>query len=958
MTRIQCACGRAIEVSEGQASGAVQCVCGRWRTVPSLPLIGDAERDCEAGEGMQEEESQERRVLVFLTPPEVLSDRVSFDTLCHYVAACDRLIEAFFGGETRRCDIDLQVAVAVLPGGRKLVEIEVRPSRLPDSARDELVRSLRDLPSPAVYEGPVAFAMRRPVCGGADSAPEFPSPFASLMSPLGDLEQCLMWAAGLAQPPVEQHRDGWWRRVWTSVRGRLGGRRRRVSETEVLSSDGFDEPAEVLSVEEREIAAAIRSGSVEQLTQCLRKYPTAVLLYHAMGTLALNTGQLSEAITAFTRIIELKPESGVGYVLRGGVHCLAGSTQAGLADFNAAIERNPRDVDALASRALLYLDLEAWAIAENDLTEAIRWAPLQPRLYVHRARARYAQLKRADAESDVAHALHLDPYGAEALMLHGWMLLHHPAASHRSLTGAEECFSKAIEIEPQNLQYLIQRAEVYTSQGKFGLTIVDCDRVLELDDHNAAAWGLRGNAQRELGNYAEAIADCSKAIELGLQSPAVFLSRAVGYANVEDTDAALTDCDTALELAPDYAAAYHFRGMLRMQQEDVEPAQQDFEEASRLAPGWALPFAYGADVQRLQAKYEQAIEQYTHALELEPRNHAAYVGRALARIEMRQLEKAWEDLTTALQVDEDCVPAYFHRAQLSLRRERYDEALVDLDQAIRLDSEFTPAYHVRAQLCLQLRRPEQAVADFSRLIERHPTWSAPYVGRAHAWIDLEDAQRATVDYGEAARLEPGRVEELLVDRLTVEAHHLHRQEDYDAAAARATQALQQDEQNLAALAARAASYWYAERYVEALDDYTQLLELHNDLTFALAARGHVYAELGEYEPALADLDKAVSLARDAALEAGLAYALSSRGLAHAGLRRFEDARRDFEESVRLRPHNAWVHYHRGLLLLTLDDRPRATEAFREALRSEHPPLSRRKRERVEAFLQQQDRSTT
>ncbi len=193
---------------------------------------------------------------------------------------------------------------------------------------------------------------------------------------------------------------------------------------------------------------------------------------------------------------------------------------------------------------------------------------------------------------------------------------------------------------------------------------------------------------------------------------------------------------------------------------------------------------------------------------------------------------------------------------------------------------------------------------------------------------------------------------MIVHRLLVEAQHAHKQEQYDEAIAKATDAIDLDGRCLPAFATRAASYWYCEHFVEAADDYSQLLELAPHATFAYVGRGQVYVELGEYETAIQDLNKAVDLERQANSQTGLAYALSGRALAYAGLRQFQEAERDFDESIRLRPDNAWVHYNRGLMFHMRGELPLAIESFQRALSLTDPPLTKRKRERAEAFLQQ------
>ena len=247
---------------------------------------------------------------------------------------------------------------------------------------------------------------------------------------------------------------------------------------------------------------------------------------------------------------------------------------------------------------------------------------------------------------------------------------------------------------------------------------------------------------------------------------------------------------------------------------------------------------------------------------------------------------------------------------------------------------------------------EQAQRDFSKVIELHPNWPGAYLGRANAWINLGDANKATADYREAANLDPGSTEELIIHRLVVEAHHHISRKITKRPLPRLRKRWNSITTACRHYATRTASYWYAEQFVEATDDYSQLLELAPDAAFAYVGRGQVYVELGEYETALVDLNQAVEMERQSDSQSGLAYALCGRDLAYAGLQQFEAAQRDFDESIHLRPNNAWVHYNRGLMFRMLDKLTQATEAFQHALTLDDPPLTKRKRERARAFLQQ------
>ena len=190
--------------------------------------------------------------------------------------------------------------------------------------------------------------------------------------------------------------------------------------------------------------------------------------------------------------------------------------QQGLADYNKAIEGDPHNAESRAARAMIYVELEAWEFAEADLTTAIQQAPLQPQLYVERARVRYAQQEIADVLNDLQQALRLDPYHADACMLRGWIFQHRHHATLADIAAAAEDYTRAIEIDSDNPACYVQRAEAYASQNKYALTIADCDRALELDANNAIAFGIRGYANQQLDHFPQAVADCTRAIDLGL----------------------------------------------------------------------------------------------------------------------------------------------------------------------------------------------------------------------------------------------------------------------------------------------------------------------------------------------------------------------------------------------------------------------------------------------------------
>ena len=222
---------------------------------------------------------------------------------------------------------------------------------------------------------------------------------------------------------------------------------------------------------------------------------------------------------------------------------------------------------------------------------------------------------------------------------------------------------------------------------------------------------------------------------------------------------------------------------------------------------------------------------------------------------------------------------------------------------------------------------------------------------------MGEQDKAAEDFKEAVELDPGHAEVYAVQGLLIEAAFHHNREEFQEAIHRATEAIRVDEACGPAYAIRAAAYWYSERHVEAVDDYTQLLEMEEQPSFTtLSGRGQVYAEMGEYQSALDDLDRAIDVESQGVPPAAVAYAQSGRALASAGLDRFEEAERDFASSIHESPLNAWVHYNRGLMQHQLGKTEAAVACFRLALELREPPLPPRKRDRAKGYIRRNQKA--
>lgn len=118
---------------------------------------------------------------------------------------------------------------------------------------------------------------------------------------------------------------------------------------------------------------------------------------------------------------------------------------------------------------------------------------------------------------------------------------------------------------------------------------------------------------------------------------------------------------------------------------------------------------------------------------------------------------------------------------------------------------------------------------------------------------------------------------------------------------------------------------------------------------AYSGRGQVYAEMGEFELALPDMQRAVELARDS--DRGcLPYSLSGLGKSLTGLGRLDEAESAFRKSLSLEPENAWLQFNRGLLFIAKNEPQHARICFELSLQLTKPALSPRKKAKAQGFV--------
>jgi tetratricopeptide (TPR) repeat protein len=123
-------------------------------------------------------------------------------------------------------------------------------------------------------------------------------------------------------------------------------------------------------------------------------------------------------------------------------------------------------------------------------------------------------------------------------------------------------------------------------------------------------------------------------------------------------------------------------------------------------------------------------------------------------------------------------------------------------------------------------------------------------------------------------------------------------------------------------------YQITGRMTSALEAYTQAITINPQYAKAFTNRGNVYGELDEFEKAIADYDKSISLNPEDSI---VVVALNNRGLAYLGQGQFDAAISDFTQAIELDPQDADLFNNRGITYIQMGMYDQAIADFDQAI---------------------------
>ncbi len=251
----------------------------------------------------------------------------------------------------------------------------------------------------------------------------------------------------------------------------------------------------------------------------------------------------------------------------------------------------------------------------------------------------------------------------------------------------------------------------------------------------------------------------------------------------------------------------------------------------------------------LQTDPEKRMADLNEALKADPRSLEALRARALYSLEQGKNDEGLADLKAAIGIDPKHAGTHELLGVTLATLEKYDEALEALSEAIELEPKSPFAYVHRARIHVIQSRPQEALEDLNECLTLAPNTLAALILRAGAYQQLGEKDKALADVDAALKVKPNHL-----PALKARAALLAGDGKFDLAITDLKEVSKAAPKDPTVLLQLGMLYSAGKHLNEAIEAFTQALQLDAKNQAALQGRADVLLRVGKQAEAVADYE--------------------------------------------------------------------------------------------------------
>lgn len=301
---------------------------------------------------------------------------------------------------------------------------------------------------------------------------------------------------------------------------------------------------------------------------------------------------------------------------------------------------------AFVQRGDFSLAAREYAVAVRDFDGALQVRANMPEALLGKARGQEMMGDLVGAAAGFEQVLAGDPNSIEANFLRGRLAL-----AQLDVPRALYHISKAVQLAPDQAEYLAMRGGACLASGDAAGAVADLDGALRLEPSHGAANLAMARALRQLGEPRWALAFASEALRVGYDPAQAGYEAGEAHRLIGETQPAIMRFSALLSANPAHAPAAYGRALARIMEGDLDGALADLSTAISIDANGAPAYAARAMLHERKGALAAAIEDWTRLVQMAPADPAPLIRRGWVNARAGQAEKALADLDAALRLE-------------------------------------------------------------------------------------------------------------------------------------------------------------------------------------------------------------------------------------------------------------------------------------------------------------------
>ena len=326
------------------------------------------------------------------------------------------------------------------------------------------------------------------------------------------------------------------------------------------------------------------------------------------------------------------------------------------------------------------------------------------------------------------------------------------------LNEADKLLSPLFEIEPNNEELYIQKANIYSKKDQHQKAIEIFKNAVEISDDCADLYSLIGMEYLFLDKFQEAKLNFIKCLELNIEDYSALYNIIYCFDFLDDTRGAISYLTNYLEKNPYCEVAWHQLGKQYNKTNEMLKAVTAFDFAIISDETFVGAYLEKAKVLENLNRFGEAIENYKITLAIENSNPLALIKIGYCFERLDKLELALKHYLKSVEEDPALDEGWMRITRLFYSKKKYSKALYYINKAIKIDSENSSYWKLYSNINERLNKLEEAELGYKKILELGDIELNIWLSRGDILIKLHEYEAANFNFSQALEYHPNNEE--------------------------------------------------------------------------------------------------------------------------------------------------------------------------------------------------------